>query len=77
MDEIPIPEKANAGKSTCGIDNQRRLLTRTVLEELYCLLEKYCPPWYREEHRSRAVAALKGPLQISTSDPSDRLPPGS
>ena len=31
---------------------------RTVLEELFVLLEDYAPVWYTEEHHKRAIDAL-------------------
>lgn len=31
---------------------------RTVLEELFVLLEDYGPMWYTQEHHDRAVSAL-------------------
>lgn len=31
---------------------------RTVLEELFVLLEDYGPTWYTQEHHNRAVEAL-------------------
>ena len=31
---------------------------RTVLEELFILLEDYAPVWYTDEHHDRALAAL-------------------
>lgn len=31
---------------------------RTVLQELYFLLESYAPVWYTQEHHDRAVRAL-------------------
>jgi hypothetical protein len=31
-----------------------------VLLQLFNLLEQYAPIWYTEEHRNRAVAALRG-----------------
>jgi hypothetical protein len=31
---------------------------RTVLEELFVLLEDYAPVWYTEEHHKRALDAL-------------------
>jgi hypothetical protein len=40
---------------------QRRLAYGVeVLQELFNLLEEYAPTWYTEEHRSRAVRALRG-----------------
>ena len=33
---------------------------RTVLEELFILLEDYGPTWYSKEHHDRAIAALLG-----------------
>ena len=33
---------------------------RTVLEELFVLLEDYGPVWYTQEHHDRAVCALLG-----------------
>ena len=33
---------------------------RTVLEELFTLLEDYAPVWYKQEHHDRAIAALLG-----------------
>ena len=33
---------------------------KTVLEELFVLLEDYGPVWYTEEHHNRAVNALLG-----------------
>ena len=33
---------------------------KTVLEELFVLLEDYGPAWYTEEHHNRAVNALLG-----------------
>lgn len=32
--------------------------TRTVLEELFVLLEDYGPVWYTQEHHDRAINAL-------------------
>lgn len=32
---------------------------KTVLQELFALLEEYGPEWYDEEHHNRAVAALR------------------
>jgi hypothetical protein len=37
---------------------------REALKTLYDLLEGYAPPWYTEEHRDKAEAALR----IVTSD---------
>jgi len=37
---------------------------REALKMLYDLLEGYAPPWYTEEHRDKAEAALR----IVTSD---------
>ena len=34
------------------------LSTKTVLEELFILLEDYAPTWYTLEHHDRAIAAL-------------------
>jgi hypothetical protein len=34
------------------------LSPRTVLKELFVLLEDYAPTWYTKEHHDRAVAAL-------------------
>ena len=31
---------------------------KTVLEELFILLEDYAPVWYTDEHHDRALAAL-------------------
>lgn len=31
---------------------------KTVLEELFVLLEDYGPMWYTQEHHDRAVSAL-------------------
>lgn len=31
---------------------------KTVLEELFILLEDYAPTWYTKEHHDRAIAAL-------------------
>ena len=31
---------------------------RTVLEELFVLLEDYGPAWYTQEHHDRAVSAI-------------------
>lgn len=33
---------------------------RSVLEELFNLLEDYAPSWYTEQHHNRAIAALLG-----------------
>jgi prephenate dehydrogenase len=33
---------------------------KTVLEELFILLEDYAPVWYTDEHHDRALAALLG-----------------
>jgi hypothetical protein len=33
--------------------------TKTVLSELFELLEDYSPVWYKQEHRDRAIAALE------------------
>jgi hypothetical protein len=39
-------------------DQRRPVNPRTVLEDLFELLEDYGPSWYTEEHHNRAVAAL-------------------
>ena len=40
---------------------QRRLAYGVeVLQELLNLLEQYAPTWYTEEHRRRALTALRG-----------------
>ena len=37
----------------------RKVLSpRTVLKELFVLLEDYAPTWYTKEHHDRAIAAL-------------------
>jgi hypothetical protein len=37
----------------------RKVLSpRTVLKELFVLLEDYAPTWYIKEHHDRAIAAL-------------------
>jgi hypothetical protein len=33
---------------------------RTVLEELFVLLEDYAPVWYQQKHHDRAISALLG-----------------
>jgi hypothetical protein len=33
--------------------------TKTVLSELFELLEDYAPVWYRQEHHDRVIAALE------------------
>ncbi len=33
---------------------------RTVLEELFALLEDYAPVWYQQKHHDRAISALLG-----------------
>ena len=35
-----------------------RMNPELVLEELFCLLEEYCPTWYTEELHNKAIAAL-------------------
>jgi hypothetical protein len=41
-----------------GKQSKDVLSTRTVLEELFVLLEDYAPTWYTREHHDRAIAAL-------------------
>ena len=44
-----------------------------VLLELFNLLEQYAPMWYAEEHRNRAVAALRSsPKSIEPDESRNR-----
>ncbi len=40
-------------------DQSAPVETKTVLNELFELLEDYAPVWYKQEHHDRAMAALQ------------------
>lgn len=46
------------GKHASAATEQTTPSVRTVLEELFELLEDYAPLWYTEEHHDRILAAL-------------------
>jgi hypothetical protein len=47
------------GKHASAAKEQAAPSVRTVLEEVFQLLEDYGPPWYTEEHHDRILAALR------------------
>jgi hypothetical protein len=40
------------------LDEMKRASSKSILEDLFELLEEYAPAWYTEEHHNRAVTAL-------------------
>lgn len=44
--------------NVASIDQRKRVDTRTVLQELFALLEDYGPVWYTEDHHNRVMAVL-------------------
>ncbi len=47
------------GKHASAAKEQTTPSARTVLEEVFELLEDYAPVWYTEEHQDRILAALR------------------
>lgn len=45
-------------KIPIDLDEMRRTSSKSILEDLFELLEEYAPAWYTEEHHDRAVTAL-------------------
>jgi hypothetical protein len=44
--------------SFISLDQRQPANPKTVLKDLFELLENYGPAWYTEDHHNRAVAAL-------------------
>jgi hypothetical protein len=50
---------SKSGNHASGATGQTTPSVRTVLEEVFELLEDYAPLWYTEAHHDRILAALR------------------
>lgn len=58
MMHFEVAPDLNAAPNNAQTNNASDV--RTVLEELFVLLEGYGPVWYTQEHHDRALKALLG-----------------
>jgi len=56
---VELDKSSSAEDALADAEHVQPVDAREVLVELFDLLEEYGPSWYTEEHRDRAIAALR------------------